>query len=140
MPLQNEAQILEDRRRSAYASLGEVDDNVVSRLVPSGACWPDSPLGKMLLIRREGGVLIATSGLSNFYDPKLHPRLPPAPLDYELCLDIRHDDPRTASDAGLARSWLPSLLYPLADLVSAEWIDVRGMLGQFRAITWARHR
>jgi hypothetical protein len=132
---EHEAEILEDRRRSAYAMLGTVSEDVVSRLVPSGQFWPDSPLGKMLLVRRDGGVLIATSGLSNFYDLKVHPRPPPAPLDYELCLDVRVDDPRTESDAALARSWLPSLLYPLADFASAEWVDVRGMLTQFRAIT-----
>ncbi len=135
--LERAAEILEDRRVAAYRHLGEVHEDVVSRLIPSGLAWPDSPLGKMRLIRRDGGVLIATSGLSNFYDPQLHAEHRPGPLDYELCLDIRLDDPRAATNKGLARSWLPSLLYPLADIVAADWVDLRGALEKFRAVTLA---
>jgi hypothetical protein len=54
-----------------------------------------------------------------------------------LCLDIRDSDPSAASDEALASSWFPSLLYPVADTVVAEWIDVRGMLQKFRVITLA---
>src|SRR5262249_17460153 len=59
------------------------------------------------------------------------------PLDYELCLDIRRDDPSTATLGALARSWLPNLLYPLADIVTADWTDLRGALKQWRAVTIA---
>lgn len=49
----------------------------------------------------------------------------PSAIPDDLCAD-RHT---------LAGSWLPPLLYPLADRVIAEWLDLSGALRKFRAVT-----
>lgn len=130
-----ESEILEGRRRDVYARLGELHPDVISRLVPGPVPWPDSMLGKLLAVRRAQDTLLLTSGLSNFYDGALHPKVPPAPLDYELVLTISNRDKAAANAAALAQSWFPSLLLPLGDFVTHQWVDLCGMLKKFGMVT-----
>lgn len=128
--------ILERRREAAFASLGALNEGVVSRLVPGRVPWPSSALGRMRIVRRAHDVLLVTDGLSEPYDPTMHPKPPEAPLDFELCLAIAESDPAAASDGAVATSIWPQLLYALADVLVEDWVDVRGLLGKFTAITF----
>ena len=127
---------LAERREAAWQSLGTVNEQVVSRLIPGEVPWPTSALGKMVLIHRPSDVLLVTDGLSDPYDPELHRTPPEAPLDFELCLPIAPGDPSATSDHALASGPWPKLLYPLADVLVEEWIDLRGALRKFGAITF----
>ena len=127
--------ILEERREAAFRALGMVGPHVVSRLVPGAVPWPTSALGKFRHIRRGADEMLITDGLSDPYDPQLHATPPSGPCDFELCLSVRNDHPSTASEETFARSIWPKLLYPLADAIVEDWIDVRGLLEKFGAIT-----
>jgi hypothetical protein len=128
--------VLAQRREAAWRSLGTLNDQVVSRLVPGSGPWPTSALGKMRLIRRDDDTLLVTDGLSDPYDPKLHPKPPQGPLDFELCFSISRGDPFAGSDEALADSPWPKMMYAVADAVVERWIDIRGMLKKFGAITF----
>src|SRR5262249_10692463 len=115
--------------------LGTVGPNVVSRLVPGAVPWPTSALGKFRHIRRGTDEILITDGLSDPYDPRLHATPPSAPCDFELCLSIANDHPSAASEESFASSIWPKLLYPLADAIVEDWIDIRSLLQKFGAIT-----
>jgi len=129
---------LAQRRAAFLARLGTVSEQVVSRQHPlGGEAWPASVLGRMRIVRRPETRLLVTDGLSSPFDPELHPHPPPGPLDFELAVDVPSDDPCGQSDAALAQSWLPSLLYALTDWIVPEYLDLRGLLEDFRAVTLA---
>jgi hypothetical protein len=128
--------VLAQRREEAWRSLGLLHERVVSRLIPGTVPWPTSALGKMRVIHRDADVLLVTEGLSDPYDPRLHPTPPEAPLDYELCLSIGKGDPSATSDESLAGSIWPQLMYALADALVEDWVDLRGLLEKFTAITF----
>jgi hypothetical protein len=127
--------VLQARREMIWSALGHVTPEVLSRLVPGSVPWPTSMLGKMRTIVRPRDLLLVTEGLSDPYEPELHPKPPAGPLDFELCLPIDLDDPSAASDVALADGPWPKLLYALADLLVEEWIDLRGPLARHGAIT-----
>jgi hypothetical protein len=128
--------VLEDRRAGYLARIGEVSEQIVSRINPiGGSPWPASALGRMRIVRRPRGRLIVTDGLSCPYDRGLHPKPPAGPLDYELCIDVLDLDPAAKSDDALAGSWFPSLLYSLTDWIVPAWLDLRGLLAKFHAVT-----
>jgi hypothetical protein len=128
--------LLAERRMDVWRYLGTPSDgNVISRLVPGRVAWPASTIGRMIVIRRPQSVLLVTDGLSDPYDPELHDKPPPGPLDFELCMSIDRNDPGVRDDRDLAESIWPQLLYALADVMVEEWYDVRGLLTQHTAIT-----
>lgn len=129
-------EVLAQRRQAVFSRLGAYDEtHVVSRVMPGRAAWPNSVLGRMAIVRRAHDVLLFTDGLSEPYDPELWPTPPAVPLDYELCFSIGEKDPAFASNEALASSVWPQLLYAVADVSSADWVDVRGLLSKFTAIT-----
>jgi hypothetical protein len=128
--------VLAERREAVWRQLGSVADPVVSRLVPGAVPWPSSALGKLRLIRRPGDALLVTDGLSDPYDPELHPSPPTGPLDFELCLAVESGDPSASSDEAIAAGPWPKLLYALADVLVEEWTDIRSVLRKFGAITF----
>jgi hypothetical protein len=127
---------LATRREAAWRMLGTPDENVVSRLVPGPVAWPNSVLGKMRLIDRPDEVLLFTEGLSDPYDAELHKEPPTSPLEYELGISIARTDAAALDHASAAASLWPKLLYALADTVTAEWVDLLGLLKKFGCITY----
>lgn len=127
---------LEGRRADVLGKLGVLAGDVVSRLHPLGGhAWPASMLGRMRIVVRKRGRLLATDGLSDPFDPALHASLPIEPLGYELCLDVIDRDPNVTSDAAFAESVYPRMLYALADWLVAERVDLPSLLARFRAVT-----
>ncbi|MBP9113846.1 MAG: hypothetical protein KBF88_13625 [Polyangiaceae bacterium] len=127
--------LLDKRREAAFRSLGTLSPHVISRLVPGAVPWPNSALGKFRHIRRETDEILITDGLSDPYDSELHAAPPSGPCDFELCLPVASDHPSASDEENFASSIWPKLLYPLADAIVEDWIDVRGLLEKFGAIT-----
>ncbi len=128
-------EVLEKRRTDVFGRLGNLQPEVASRLAPIPGPWPASPLGRIRIVSCEKTSLLITDGLSDPYDSNLHPKPPPTPLDYELCVEVLNTDPEAVNSEALARSVYVKLLYALADWMVPEWFDLRGRLQQFHAIT-----
>ncbi|APR75459.1 Hypothetical protein A7982_00805 [Minicystis rosea] len=130
-------------RERAYAALGVLDPDVVSRLRPGMypaadgqtliATWPSSPLGRLAVVHRPASTLIVTNGLSDPWDRALF-GADEETLDYELALEI---SPRVARAADLAGRWPTSLLYWLADMMVLDRKNLSGGVARFGALTYA---
>ncbi|HVH46551.1 MAG TPA: hypothetical protein VM925_29620 [Labilithrix sp.] len=127
------------------ARIGQVNDKVLSRAHPffpsnNGPvmrAWPSSVLGKQLLVRRKDSVVVVTDGLSDPWDPELHPNAPKWTFGFELALEVPLGSLSDVSDEAIRGSWIPTTLWAATDWVAAEKVDIKGRLLKFDCATHA---
>lgn len=129
---------LEAARAAGLAKFGTVTDQVLARMpVPMpGPPWPSLAIAKLKIVRREKSVLVVTDGLSDAWDTKLHEDAPDWTFDLEIGVEVPLEQLEDSSDKGIARSWVPQVLWQLTDSVVPERVDVKGRLGKFDSLTF----
>jgi hypothetical protein len=123
------------KRRATLSRIGDVSPDVLSRLLPivptAGGprmrAWPSSVLGKLLIVRRERTVLVLTDGLSDPFDPEMHPDAV-GTFGFEMAVEVPTAALGDASDQAIASSWIPALLWAATDWMMMEHVDVKGRL------------
>ncbi len=129
---------LETARAEGLAKLGTVTDQVLTRLpIPTpGPPWPALAIAKLKIVRREKSVLVVTDGLSDDWDRTLHDDAPDWTFDFEVGVEVPLDQLEDSSDQGIAKSWVPQVLWSLTDAIVPDRIDVKGRLGKFDSLTF----
>lgn len=129
---------LEAARAEGLAKFGTVTEQVLARLpVPTpGPPWPSLAIAKLKIVRREKSVLVVTDGLSDEWDRTLHDDAPDWTFDVEVGVEVPLEQLEDSSDQGIAKSWVPQLLWSLTDAIVPDRIDVKGRLGKFDSLTF----
>ncbi len=134
---------LAEQRLRTLKKLGALSERVLSRASPIRPTergleiflWPGHALGEIALVRRSESVVLATSGISDPWDPTLHPDPPGFTFGFEFALEVplaRIDDAR---EEAIAESWMPTFLWALSDWIVAERIDVKARLVHHGCLT-----
>jgi hypothetical protein len=129
-------------REESLQRFGELSDQVLTRLRPiiigdNVYPWPANMLGALRLVRTEDSILLVTDGLSNPWDPSLHDEVPDWTFGFELAIEVPVSAFKDASDAGIAASWAPLVLWAATDWVVAERTNILGRLDQYDVVTHA---
>jgi hypothetical protein len=132
-------------RLAAARMLGNVSDEVLSRTgpAPRGSArpelfyWPGGKVGRLRLIRRTESVLVITDGLSDPWDRALHPDPPRWTFEIELCVEVPTREVDLHTDAAVARSFVPPLLWALTDWLVAKRLDLKTHLVKNHCVTLA---
>ncbi len=136
---------MEGRRRATLSRFGEIAPRVLSRMTPifmaddgpSTRVWPGSALGKQLIVRTKESVMLVTDGLSDSWDPELHPDAPDWTFGFEMSIEVPNACLPGTSDEAIASSWIPNVLWSATDWIAAERFDLKGRLLTFTCITTA---
>lgn len=136
---------LEAARRATLNRIGSVNEHVMSRMTPllkTGAgpatrFWPSSALGKQVLVRCEDSVLVTTDGISDPWDLQLQPDAPGWTFGFELALEVPFKELADTTDDGIASSWITALLWAATDWLTAERVDLKGLLIKSECATLA---
>lgn len=134
---------LERARDASLARLGQVSDQVLTRVTPFRRTdagpemffWPGRATGAIRIVQRAQSVLLVTDGMSDPWSPELHPVPPAFTFGIELALEVPHHALDDTSDHAIQQSWLADLLWALTEWVVAEKYDVKGRLRRFDCIT-----
>ena len=134
------------RREAAYASLGQLDEQILSRLAPAiyeredggrtPSLWPASVLGALRIVQTKTATVLVTDGLSDPWDTSMWgaERASAPPLDTELALELV---PRAPSASAVPRAgWAEYLLYRLADQLAVDAQDLAPIVARFGAMTY----
>lgn len=132
-------------RDNTFRNLGKVSEKVLSRPVPvrqnrDGAevfMWPGQAIGKLRIIDCGDSVIVTTDGISDPWDLDLHQEPPAFDFAYEAAVEVPKRRLSDASDEGIARSWVPMLLWAATDWMVAERFDLKGRLNHFGCMTLA---
>jgi hypothetical protein len=133
---------MQQEREASLRRFGHLSDSVLSRLRPiligdAIYAWPSNAIGPLRLVRREHSVLLVTDGLSNPWDPSLHDDVPDWTFGFELAVELPLSTFDDASDAAIAVSWAPLLLWSATDWVVAERADLMSRVANSDLITHA---
>lgn len=127
---------LEAARLEGFAKFGTVNDQVLTRLPLTPEPWPSMATGRLRIIHREKSVLVVTDGLSDEWDKQLHEDAPDWTFDVEIGVEVPLDQLEDSSDEGIARSWIPQVLWQLTGSIVPERDDIKGRLGKFDSLTY----
>lgn len=129
---------LEAARARGLAKFGQLSDRVVARLpMPlPGPPWPSLAMGRLKIVRRANAVLVVTDGLSDEWDRSLHSDSPTWTFEIEIGVEVPLEMLKDTSDDGIARSWIPQLMWRLVDAFVPDRLDVKGLLKKFETVTF----
>lgn len=93
--------------------------------------WPGLAVGRLRLIRRPTSSIIVTDGLSDAWDPGLHPAPPPWRFGCELAFEV----PRAPDDNGPPPVWVAPLLLWVSNWLVEQRFDLRARLRAHTCLT-----
>lgn len=142
-PYEQECARLAAQRESSYQKLGQLEENVLSRMTPGihrdeeddSICflpWPSSALGQLRIIYREKSTLIVTDGLSDPWDKEIHgDETPEDSFGFEAAIEIPITGKPDQLGPEIAQSWMPRLLWSFSDWLIYERQDVVGVMSDY---------
>lgn len=139
-PLPSPDNSLAPARAGTLAKIGQLDERTITRGQPArtgvGANvelvpWPGLAVGRLRIVRRPQTLLVVTDGLSDPWDPGLHPNPPAFRFGLELAIEVM----RTADDNAPIPPWIAPLLFGISSWLINQRFDLRARLRTHSCMT-----